>query len=341
VKASELYIIVWDIISNLHDWGFTVDFILQDGGEQNREFTKLHFKGNPSQSLHMTTNVCNMTRKLVISQDYSHVVKKVHNSILSSGSGPGNTRHLQVYHDNGYIPIVWQQWIDAVQWDRRTNARLVHHRISDSHLCPTSDEKMRNLLAEDMLDKEMLNLMLCYQSSLVDGRELSGAVELLKNTSQLIEIFHDHRPVQSIGDDRLQVLVSIRVWFINWREHVKGDTVLTAGQRKKMLPSWECLDDLESLLYAFPEVCRIHLKDGPCYAVKPNLYNSDIIENHFCQTRRLHNGNKTHLTYYDYMQTVNSIILTQSSKSRGRKSNTGIPSADPYSFSVPAKKLRI
>ena len=65
------------------------------------------------------------------------------------------------------LPIVWQQWVDCILWDRSSNSRLIHHRAStDSHLYPTTPEKMRNQLAEDMMGAEMLNVMLCYQVNL-------------------------------------------------------------------------------------------------------------------------------------------------------------------------------
>ena len=45
---------------------------------------------------------------------------------------------------------------------------------------------MRNKLAEDALDEDMLNLMLSYKSSLgVKGHELEGAIELLRNSSSM------------------------------------------------------------------------------------------------------------------------------------------------------------
>jgi hypothetical protein len=36
VKASELHTMLWSTIKELHDWGFLVDYIMQDGGEENR-----------------------------------------------------------------------------------------------------------------------------------------------------------------------------------------------------------------------------------------------------------------------------------------------------------------
>jgi len=78
VTASELYLIIWDIISNLQSWGFIVDFILQDGGEQNREFMKLHFENefDAQSKCYMSENLVNPLRRVGQSQVFSHNVKK-------------------------------------------------------------------------------------------------------------------------------------------------------------------------------------------------------------------------------------------------------------------------
>ena len=49
---------------------------------------------------------------------------------------------------------------------------------------------MRNHLAEEVLNKDMLNLMLEYKTSLAhQGEVLNGVIELLRNTSKMIEVF--------------------------------------------------------------------------------------------------------------------------------------------------------
>ncbi|CAG2219905.1 unnamed protein product [Mytilus edulis] len=84
VKASELYIIIWDLISQLQSWGFIVDFIMQDGGNQNREFTKLHFTGEPRKNHFMCDSLVNPDRKVYHCQDFSHNMKKLRNAVFSS-----------------------------------------------------------------------------------------------------------------------------------------------------------------------------------------------------------------------------------------------------------------
>lgn len=62
----------------------------------------------------------------------------------------------------GDNPVVWNQWLDAARWDEETH----------SYLHPNSSEKMRNHLAEEILDLNMLNLMQNYKQSLKNGNIL-------------------------------------------------------------------------------------------------------------------------------------------------------------------------
>ncbi|KAJ8017433.1 hypothetical protein HOLleu_45163 [Holothuria leucospilota] len=329
VTASELYITIWKIISELQDWGFYVDCILQDGGSANRQFMNLHFTGLPSDSCFISCNIVNPTRLIAFTQDFSHIVKKIRNGIMKSGNNSSvHTRKLQV---KGQY-ILWQQWHDMVKWDRMTNSRLINHKITDAHLFPDSGEKMRNHLAEEMLNADALNLMKCYKSSLANGSVLDGAVALLEQTSAMIAIFRDNRPIREMADERLAVLGKVCKWFQEWRKEALSNEEMCRAERNKCILSMECCDDIESLLLSFPKVCQMHLEEFPSSSIVPARFNSDIIENHFCQQRGIHNGNATSMTYYEYCSTQNAIILGQSLKSKGRKSNTGLCAAKPFSF---------
>ena len=68
---------------------------------------------------------------------------------------------------------------------------------------------MRNKLAEDVLESEMLHLMECYASSLADSTHLQSTIQLLKNTSALTDIFRDIRPIIDISDERLDTLANV------------------------------------------------------------------------------------------------------------------------------------
>ena len=77
ISAAEIYIIIYDVISKLESWGFHVDFILQDGGQSNREFIKLHFKNeiDATKINFCSENIVNPGNKIAHSQDFSHCQK--------------------------------------------------------------------------------------------------------------------------------------------------------------------------------------------------------------------------------------------------------------------------
>ena len=67
-----------------------------------------------------------------------------------------------------------------VKWDREVNTRPLCLKVNEQQLYPNSAEKMRNHLAEDMLNDDFLYLMEDFQSDLSDGTHLKSSVKLLK-----------------------------------------------------------------------------------------------------------------------------------------------------------------
>jgi hypothetical protein len=49
--------------------------------------------------------------------------------------------------------------VDAFEWDHKTNSLPVHHRLTVNHFELGYATKMRNHLAEQVLNRDMLNLM--------------------------------------------------------------------------------------------------------------------------------------------------------------------------------------
>lgn len=91
-------------------------------------------------------------------------------------------------------PIVWQQWIDAHNWDVETHSRQIHYKLTPSHLSSDSQGKMWNHIAEEVLNRDMLHLMKQYQRSLSNGSVLDAAVQFLEKTSIMIDVLRDKRP---------------------------------------------------------------------------------------------------------------------------------------------------
>lgn len=64
-----------------------MDAVFQDGGQQNREFMNMLFpRGDALEKECSAVYIMDQQRKIVVVQDFSHCVKKIRNSILSSGA---------------------------------------------------------------------------------------------------------------------------------------------------------------------------------------------------------------------------------------------------------------
>jgi hypothetical protein len=80
---------------------------------------------------------------------------------------------------------------------------------------------MRNQLAIDVLDKNMLFLMKSYQATLQDTERLSSAISLLKHTSILTDIFcNSNQPIFSICDSRIESLNNTLKFFNDWEKSI-------------------------------------------------------------------------------------------------------------------------
>jgi hypothetical protein len=58
--------------------------------------------------------------------------------------------------------IFWIYWRDAYEWDQANNALAIHEKLKEDHFNLTPGSRMRNGLAEDVLDRKMLYLMEVY-----------------------------------------------------------------------------------------------------------------------------------------------------------------------------------
>ncbi|XP_070579064.1 uncharacterized protein [Ptychodera flava] len=206
--------------------------------------------------------------------DPSHEFKKIRNNILKSSRRQG-PRHL-VHGDHD---IIWHHWVRAYEWDLNTNPVRIHFKLTEEHLHPDQTAKMRNHLAEEVLNKDMLYLMLAYQKSLpteIDRWHLNKTIELLEQTSQLIDNFRDLRPIKEYDDTRLHENMNILRWFSDWEATVMDDDSMSPEEKKRSLLSKETRDDLISLILGFDRLCKNKL--GQCRGgyIIPGRVNSDI-----------------------------------------------------------------
>jgi len=74
---------------------------------------------------------------------------------LKSSVDPKSPRCLT----NNGKQILWEHLVQAFNFDQGEFTMPLHHKLSADHFELTPASKMRNHLAEDVLDKKMLELM--------------------------------------------------------------------------------------------------------------------------------------------------------------------------------------
>ncbi len=93
-----------------------------------------------------------------------HNSKKIRNHILKS-SFKGGTRCLKVRENT---LILWEHLVYAFHFDQKEFSLSYHHKLTMNHFELGPASKMWNHLAEDVVDKNMLNLMKVFLSHLIN-----------------------------------------------------------------------------------------------------------------------------------------------------------------------------
>lgn len=137
-----------------------------------------------------------------------------------------------------------------------------------------------------------------YQTTLNKPAELDAALELVENTTKLVEIFNSHRPLLTASDCRMKQLGETRNYFGQW---------LSASEQHCF--TLQTRFDLLCTIDGLKELFSKCLRQRQC--INPGYINSDVIENHFCMVRGLFNGSSDHPNYFIYKSLQNAVILTQ------------------------------
>ena len=99
---------------------------------------------------------------------------------------------------------------------------------------------MRNHLAEDVLDNNMLNLFLNIKEAPQggDGTKFDSAIALLQQTSIIPVFSHDKRKFVLLEDDKLHTLLRVNRWFKDWESSILSQSDVPMPARNKMLMSF-------------------------------------------------------------------------------------------------------
>ncbi|OWF43040.1 hypothetical protein KP79_PYT24941 [Mizuhopecten yessoensis] len=314
--AHQLYNCFWKCVDVLDENGFTVDYVMTDGASTNRSFVNMLFPKSHSRrdDSFIFPDVFYREHKICAIQDIMHVLKKIRNNIESSTNENSSKsgRYLVLENEK----IVWDHWKECLQFNFQ-NGFAIHPKLTEEHINLTPASKMRNQLAIDVLNKNMLYLMKSYQATLDNPNRLSSSIKILEHTSTLADIFNDHnRPIATLNDARLKDLEKTVEFFNVWEGNVNKSVTHVA---KKKLITWETRDDINSSVTGFLSLCKLMLGKGN--TINPGYLNSDLVENLFGQQRGLRNGLNTNPTLKQYGPSNTAIILGQCSVSN--KSNSG------------------
>ena len=285
-----------------------IEYIMMDGGSANRSFMSMLFADDPRKEEFSTPNIFDLSRSVSIVRDIKHCFKKIRNGIESSKQANGNTKGRYLVC-NGHS-IIWEHFEAAYEFNTQSGLRL-HRHLTKEHIILTPANKMRNNLATQVLDHNMLYLVKAYQATHESPELLSSTVDLLKHTSVLVDFFMDvNRPVRS-GDPRLSDIERSLNFFNEWESSTND---------MRHLLTKECRDDRNSAVTGFLAMCGRIFADGD--HISPGYFNSGIVENFFCQERGTKHGCNTNPTVLQYGPAVNAICLGQTTVSRKNNSST-------------------
>ncbi|XP_070556918.1 uncharacterized protein [Ptychodera flava] len=300
-----LYRVFWDGVQMLLKAGFHVYWSCCDGGESNRGFINLHFKETTPRDSNFTTRNPLTGGKMIFIMDPKHNIKKIRNNLEKS-----RRTGKSVLKYNGH-EIVWNHWYNTYTEDQRANSIVVHERLTEEHFDLNAKSKMRNHLAEDVLDRKMLFAMQAYKRSLIERRGedvsyLNGSIQLLSHTSKLVSFVNDIKnPVRDTADTRLKDSRNFLTYLDTWHK----------SEQPTHFISSKLYFDLQSHIIGFEQLCKYKLDLFPGSTIMPGIVNQDVVENIFCQARS-HHGQNNNPTYDKYCKSQNTIIFGQNSISR-------------------------
>ena len=122
-----------------------------------------------------------------------------------------------------------------------------------------------------------------------------------------------------MDDVNISKILAKLQFFHNWEESYDE---LSIKCKFKYLITHETREDIDSPLYGFIKVVRIATSLN--VQIIPGYFNSDLIENWFCQIRGLRNGMNSNPTLSQIGPSINSNIITGDIiSSKGNASGTG------------------
>ena len=123
--ATDLHVILWSAVEMLSAYGFPVLYVNMDGAITNRQMHHIQFPiSSPSHQSFLAANPIPNQNKIAFIMDYSHVIKKIRNSLLNSTAN--GTRLIE---DSAGNEIIWDFWVEAFKHSDSTPLHL-HRKLT-------------------------------------------------------------------------------------------------------------------------------------------------------------------------------------------------------------------
>ena len=298
-KAHDLLLLVLDALQAVHSAGCWPATLIFDGSGNNFGMVVTLWKSFgvkcPStlllcQRIMATGSAIphpfDAARRLSIIMDPSHLFKKIRNNVMSSAAEP-KQGYARALNWCGF-PIAWVQWWDALRWDCTTNSPRVYEILSADHMLLDGRQKMRNHLADDVLDTRMLELMQAYAAA-SKRRDLDGTIAFIKATSVLLTNLKGDKPYTSVDDPRLAESLDALAWFRLWQLAVLPSNLTPTERRERAhcFLAEETWFALISAVRGFHTFVADHLKHNPGSEIVASAASQDKTENLFGQLRSM------------------------------------------------------
>ncbi len=160
-----------------------------------------------SSNPHLTSNPIPDQHPVAFIMGYSHVMKKIRNSLLNSR--PGGVRMIE--NAKGRLGGGIQPQLE------------IQRKLTYTHIFPENTNKMRNHLTEKALNEDILQLVLNLRVQL--GPHGARLDSLLQQTSILVKRIRDRCPMTDPPDSRVQLHV-VFDWFREWENGINSPSRL-------------------------------------------------------------------------------------------------------------------
>lgn len=240
---------------------------------------------------------------IFFSSDFSHAIKKLVNSLESSGEGPTFQRQIRMRVKNPSTGEMEWQLLSLGQlhgvWTRAEKevGPCAERGFAITDFKKTAFHRMRVAPAMRVLGPKMQRLLerektLCETGAANEERQAAAPqneamLHFVRETSKVLEIFQNPRLQLSGGarsEQHLSTLENFCVWMEEWRSEVMGREDVAEKELSKHFFTNQAFDDIICSIRGLVGCVKFYLTDeryGSSRYIIPHMCTQDALEHHF------------------------------------------------------------